>query len=284
MIANAFEYSRPATLEEALQLVADGAKPLAGGMSLIPMMKLRLAAPERLVDLSRIAGLHGITRQGDAIHIGAMTTHWEIESSPVLHEACPLLSETASYIGDVQVRNTGTIGGSVAHADPSADYPAALMALEAQVRLASASGERTVPVNDFIQDTFFTDLQPGEIVAAIIVPVDPPGTGVSYQKLLQPASGFAIAGVAARVRRSAGNISLARIGVTGVASKAFRALAAEQILEGSGGGEPEIAKAAGTVGEGVDGNSDIHASAAYRIQMARVYAGRAIRSALERAR
>src|SRR5437762_4684832 len=164
MIPQNFEYASPASMKEALALLSGGeAKVLAGGMSLIPMMKLRLASPERLVDLSRVPGLTGITEEKGSIRIGAMTTHHEIEDSPLLRGKCPLLAETASNIGDVQVRNMGTIGGSVAHADPAADYPAALLALEAKVRLVSAGSERTLSIEEFLVDTLTTALEPGEI-------------------------------------------------------------------------------------------------------------------------
>ncbi|HYV62805.1 MAG TPA: FAD binding domain-containing protein, partial [Bryobacteraceae bacterium] len=179
MIPQQFEYSAPKTLDEALGLLAEGAKPLAGGMSLIPMMKLRLAAPEHLVDLGRIKDLSYIREQGGALHVGATTTHHEVESSPLLRGKCPLLAETASHIGDVQVRNMGTMGGSVAHADPAADYPAALQALEAKLVLKGAKSERTVAADEFFVDMFTTALEPGEIVREVIVPVDGAGTGTS---------------------------------------------------------------------------------------------------------
>lgn len=283
MIAQEFNYSAPATLEEALRLLGDGAKPLAGGMSLIPMMKLRLAAPEHVVDLSRIGGLSGIRVDGDVVRIGAMTTHHDVESSAMLRSLCPLLSEAAAHIGDVQVRNMGTIGGSVAHADPAADYPASLFALDAKVVLARSGGERTMAVSEFIVDTFTTAAEPGEIIREVIVPVEGAGTGTAYVKMLQPASGFAIVGVAARVRKTDGKISMARIGVTGLASKAFRAEGAETALAGTSGSAEEIRAAVTSIGDGMDANSDIHASADYRRHMARVYAARAIQAALARA-
>ncbi len=281
MIPQNFEYEAPRTLEEALQLLADGsAKPLAGGMSLIPLMKLRLAAPERVVDLGRIPGLSYVREEDGVIRIGAMTTHYEIESSPVLKARCPLLAATAAQIGDMQVRNVGTIGGSLAHADPAADYPAALLALEAQVRLARAGGERTVAITDFFTDVFTTALEPGEILREVIVPAETPGTGVSYQKVAHPASGFAVVGIAVRVRRSQGKITLARLGVTGLAAKPFRAIAAERLLEGNSATEADVRAAAGAVADGVEANSDLYASAEYRTHLARVYAARALRAAL----
>lgn len=281
MIAQNFEYSAPNTLPEALKLLADGsAKVLAGGMSLIPMMKLRLAAPKHLVDLRRLTDLKTISESSGEIHIGAMATHYDLESSPLLRKRCPLLAEAASHIGDMQVRNMGTIGGSVSHADPAADYPASLLALGAKVRLVRAEGERTLSLEDFLVDTFTTAAEPGEIVREVIVPVEAPKTGVNYQKMLQPASGFAIVGVAARVRKENGKISLARVGVTGLASRPFRATAVETHLEGSTGTDDDLRQAVALIAKGLEANSDIHASADYRKQMAQVYAARALRAAL----
>jgi len=282
MIPQQFEYSAPETLDEALGLLAEGAKPLAGGMSLIPMMKLRLATPEHLVDLGRIKDLSYIREQGGELHIGATTTHHDVESSALVRGKCPLLAETASHIGDVQVRNMGTIGGSVAHADPSADYPAALQALEAKFVLKGAKSERTVSAEEFFVDTFTTALEPGEIVREVIVPVDGDGTGTSYQKVLQPASGFAIVGIAVRVRKSGDKITMARIGVTGLSNRAFRATEAEKALEGRSGTPAEIQAVAALVAKGVDANSDLHASADYRLHLAAVYAAKALATALGR--
>jgi carbon-monoxide dehydrogenase medium subunit len=281
MIPQTFEYSAPKTLDEAVALAGSGAKLLAGGMSLIPMMKLRLTAPEHLVDLGRIKDLNYIREEGGALHIGATTTHYAVESSPVLRAKCPLLAETAAAIGDVQVRNMGTIGGSVAHADPSADYPAALQALEAKIVIRGAKGERAVSAPDFFLDSFTTTLEPGEIIREIVVPVEEPETGVSYQKNVQPASGFAIVGVAARVRRSGGKITMARIGVTGLSNIGYRAAAAEKVLEGTSGSQADVAKAAALVAQGADANSDLYASADYRKHLAAVYAARAITAALK---
>jgi carbon-monoxide dehydrogenase medium subunit len=281
MIAQNFEYSAPNTLQEALQLLADGsAKVLAGGMSLIPMMKLRLAAPEHLVDLRRVADLKTISESSGEIHVGAMATHYDLESSSLLRQRCPLLAEAAGHIGDVQVRNLGTIGGRVSHADPAADYPASLLALQAKVRLVRAGGQRTLSLEDFLVDTFTTAAEPGEIVREIIVPIEEPKTGVNYQKMLQPASGFAIVGVAARLRKADGKIRLARVGVTGLSPRPFRAKSVETRLEGSAGTDDDIRQAAALIGNGVEGNTDIHASADYRKQMAQVYAARALRAAL----
>ena len=282
MIPNTFEYTAPKTLKDALALIEGGGKPLAGGMSLIPMMKLRLASPEHVVDLGRIAELNYIRESNGALHIGANSTHYEVESSPLILGKCPLLAETAGQIGDIQVRNRGTLGGSVAHADPSADYPAALQALEAEIVVTGSSGSRTVAAADFFIDTFTTALEAGELVTEVIVPVEAGLTGTSYRKLLQPASGFAIVGVAARIRREGGAITLARIGVTGVSGSSYRAVNAEKALEGKAGTDADIAAAAALVAEGREASADLHASAEYRLHMASTYAARAIRTALSR--
>jgi len=282
MIPQQFEYSAPKTLDEALGLLAEGAKPLAGGMSLIPMMKLRLAAPEHLVDLGRIKDLNYIREQGGSLHIGATATHHEVESSPLVRGKCPLLAETVSNIGDMQVRNMGTIGGSVAHADPAADYPAALQALEAKLVLKGTQAERTVAADDFFVDMFTTALEPGEIVREVIVPIDGDGTGTNYQKVVQPASGFAIVGIAVRVRKSGGKLTMVRIGVTGLSNRAFRATAAEKALEGKAGSAAEIQAAVALVAQGIEANADLHASADYRKHLAVIYAAKALTAALGR--
>jgi carbon-monoxide dehydrogenase medium subunit len=282
MISQAFDYSAPKTLDEVVSLLASGAKPLAGGMSLIPAMKLRLVAPEHLVDLARVRELSYIREEGGTLKIGATSTHHEVESSALVRSKCPLLAETASNIGDVQVRNMGTIGGSVAHADPAADYPAALQALEAKLVLKGAKTERTVGIDEFLVDTFTTLLDPGEVIREVILPVDGAGTGTVYQKVAQPASGFAIVGIAVRMRKAGEKISMARIGVTGLSNRAFRATHAERALEGRTGTPAEIQAAAQLVVQDVEANSDIHASAEYRRHLASVHAGRAIALALAR--
>jgi carbon-monoxide dehydrogenase medium subunit len=280
MIPQTFDYSAPQTLQEALALLENGErKILAGGMSLIPLMKLRLAQPAEVVDLGRVPGLNVIAESDGVVHIGAMATHHAVESSPILRARCPLLAETASQIGDVQVRNMGTMGGSIAHADPAADYPAALVALEARIHLASAHSVRTVAAGDFFQDAFVTSIEPGEIVVEIEVPVEESSEGSRYEKFPHPASGFAVVGVAARIRKTGGRITMARIGVTGMGAHAFRGRAAEQLLENGA----SIADAAAVVGEGEQPNSDLFASGDYRRHLARVYAARALAAAVSRA-
>ena len=280
MIATQFAYQSPATLDEAFAMLQDGSgKALAGGMSLIPLMKLRLAAPESLVDLRRIPGLKSITESGDTVTIGAMATHHEIETSPVIRGKCPLLAEAASAIGDIQVRNMGTIGGSIAHADPAADYPAALLALEARIHVRSASGERVVDAGEFFLDAFTTALEPGELVVAVELASEQPSEGYKYAKVAHPASGFPVVGVAVRIKKSGNAIAMARIGVTGMSPRAFRARNAEALLEGGA----SVADACAGIGEGEETNSDLYASGDYRRHLARVHAARAIAAALTRA-
>jgi carbon-monoxide dehydrogenase medium subunit len=280
MIPQEFDYSAPATLKEALQLIADGdRKVLAGGMSLVPLMKLRLAAPGHVVDIARLPDLNHISESGGVVHIGATATHHDIETSPVIRGRCPLLAEAASHIGDTQVRNMGTIGGSIAHADPAADYPASLLALEAQIRLVSAKSDRTVAAPDFFLDPFTTAVEPGEIVLEILLNSEEPSEGYRYEKVPHPASGFAVVGVATRIKKTGGRISLARIGVTGMAPRAFRAIEAEKILESTG----DIAIAAAAVAQSQEANADLYASADYRRHLARIWAQRALAVALSRA-
>ncbi len=286
MIPSAFEYHAPRTLEEALRLVerhGDEAKVLAGGHSLLPLMKLRLAAPRYIIDIGRLRGMSYIREENGHIAIGALTTHAEIENSALLRGKCPLLSETAAEIGDVQVRNRGTLGGSLAHADPAADYPAAILALDAEIVASSTSGTRTIAARDFFVDMLTTQLRPGEILSQVRTPAPEPHTGAAYCKLHQPASGFAIVGVAARVTLAKGKIESAAVGVTGVGPKAYRAEAVEKALRGKKPGEKVIADAARHAARGVEPLADLHASAEYRREMAAVFTRRALVRAIERA-
>ncbi len=288
MIPGAFDYFAPRNLEEAFELLAehgDDAKLLAGGHSLLPLMKLRLAAPRVVVDLGRIGDLAQVREEGDEIVIGAMATHSAIEHSALLRRRAPLLAETAAEIGDVQVRNRGTLGGSLVHADPAADYPAAVLALEAQFTLASRAGSRSVAVSDFFVDLLTTAVQPGEILTEIRFAADGARAGSAYRKLHQPASGFALVGVAARVRLDGkGKCDAATVGVTGVAPKAYRTAQTERALIGKVLGEKLIAQAASKAAAGVEPLSDLHASARYRGAMAEVLTARALTEAFARAR
>ncbi|HEX5886830.1 MAG TPA: xanthine dehydrogenase family protein subunit M [Pyrinomonadaceae bacterium] len=287
MIPAQFDYQAPATLEEAVSLLAsdlDGAKILAGGHSLIPAMKLRLAQPQLLVDIGRIKSLAYIREEGDEILIGATTTHYQLESSDLLQRICPLLPDCAKSIGDVQVRNKGTIGGSLAHADPAADWPAAVLALGAELVLVGPKAERTVKAEDFFVDLFTTDLQPGEILREIRIKKPSGRFGQSYQKAPHPASGFAVVGIAVHLGlNDDGSCKAAAIGVTGVDVKAYRAKGVEAALSGTTIDDDAIAQASLHVCDGVDPNSDLYASSEYRGQLARVHMRRAIQAAKAKA-
>ena len=286
MIAQPFEYHAPESVSEALKLLGslENSRVLAGGQSLIPMMKLRLSGPAHLIDLGRIAELHYIAQTNGSIRIGAMSTHQQVATSETLRKSCPLLAEAAGHIGDVQVRNLGTIGGSVAHADPAADYPAALQALRAQVRVVGPGGERTISIDDFLIDAFSTALGEGEIVSEIIVAADRAGVGSAYRKLQQPASGFSVCGVAAQLGVAGGKITHARVGVTGVASRAYVAKGVEDALAGQPANAATLAAASEHAAEGVDPLSDLFAAPDYRAHLARVEARRALENALAAAK
>lgn len=283
MIPAAFDYQAPATLEEAVSLLAsdpDGAKVLAGGHSLIPAMKLRLAQPQLLVDIARIKSLSYIREEGNSILIGATTTHYQLESSELLKRICPLLPACAASIGDVQVRNKGTIGGSVAHSDPAGDWPAAVLALDAQLVLVGPNGERTVKAANFFVDLLTTDIQPGEILREIRIEKPSGRFGQAYQKVPHPASGFAVVGIAVHLGlNDDGSCKAAQIGVTGVSTKAYRAQAVEAALGGKNLDEQTIASAAAHVCDGVTPSSDLYASGEYRRHLAEVHARRAIQAA-----
>jgi carbon-monoxide dehydrogenase medium subunit len=288
MIPAQFDYEVPNTLDEAIALLArdpDGSKVLAGGHSLIPAMKLRLAQPQMLVDIARIKSLSYIREEGDKILIGATTTHYELESSELLQRICPLLPECAANIGDVQVRNKGTIGGSLAHSDPAGDWPAAAIALGADLVVVGISGERVIKADHFFVDLLTTALQPGEILREIRIAKPAGSFGQAYEKVRHPASGFAVVGVAVNLAMAAnGSCQTANIGITGVAIKAYRAGGAESALAGSRLDEPVIAGAASQVCDGVELNSDLYASGEYRCHLAQVHTRRAIRTAIERAK
>ena len=283
MIPAPFDYQAPATLEEAVSLLAadpDGAKILAGGHSLIPAMKLRLAQPQLLVDIARIKLLSYIREEGGEILIGATTTHYQLESSDLLKQICPLLPACAASIGDVQVRNKGTIGGSIAHSDPAGDWPAAVLALDADLVLVGPNGERTVKAANFFVDLLTTDLQPGEILREIRIAKPSGRFGQAYQKVPHPASGFAVVGVAVHLGlNDDGSCKTAQIGVTGVSAKAYRASAVETALVGTNLDDQAIISAVAHVCDGIDPNTDLYASGDYRCHLAQVHARRAILAA-----
>jgi carbon-monoxide dehydrogenase medium subunit len=283
VIPTQFEYARATSLDDALgklRAARGDAKLLAGGHSLIPLMKLRLSEPKVLIDIARIPGLAGIRETGGRIEIGAATVHHEVATSALLRERCPMLAEAAADIGDPQVRNRGTLGGSLAHADPSADYPAAMLALDAEIHLKSAEGSRTVKAREFFQDLFTVDLKPEEIITAVqFAPVK----AAAYAKLHQRASHYAIVGVAAALDVKDGKIQTARIGLTGAAPSAVRLTTVEEALAGKAASKESIAAAAALAGTGLDAvNADIHASEEYRRAMVPVFTRRALERALAR--
>ena len=284
MIPVGFEYQRATSLDDAIERLraADGAgKLLAGGHSLIPLMKLRLSEPTVLIDVGQIPDLAGIREEGGTIEIGAATVHHDVATSTLLAEHCPVMAETAAEIGDRQVRNWGTLGGSLAHADPAADYPATLLALDADIRLAGPNGERVVKASDFFQGVFTIDLATDEIIVG--VRFAPAGAG-AYAKLHQRASHFAIVGVAAVLEVQDGVIQSARLGLAGAASHAIRLTNVEDALAGQPAWGESIAAAAQLAGEGLeDVNADLHASEDYRRAMVKVFTRRALERACARA-
>ena len=286
MIPAAFGYQRPASIEEALRILASdpGAKVLAGGQSILPLLKMRLASADTLVDIGRLPGLKGVRRLDDGrMAIGALTTYAELLDSPV--KAYGLLGDALPKIGDTQVRNRGTIGGALAHADPASDLPACLLALDAEIVIRSAAGERTTGANGFFEGAFTTGLGANEILTEIRLPGPRDDAGSAYVVLEQPASGYAMVGVAAVVFVDAsGGIAGANIALTGVGDHAYRATAVETALAGSDGSAAAIAAAAAHATDGVEVSSDIHADRAYRTAMAAVYTRRAIEAALARLR
>ena len=282
MIPGSFEYFAPTGLDEALSLLqehGDDAKVLAGGHSLIPTMKLRLAEPAVIIDIGRIGGLKGISESDGKLVIGALTTHHELESSDLVQQRVPLLAQTAAEIGDVQVRNKGTIGGSLAHADPAADWPATILALDADLQIAGPNGERTVKATDFFQGLYETDLGDDEILTAIRLSIPDGNTKGTYLKLHQVASGFALTGVAVVLTKAGDTCQSVAVGITGVSDAPYRASGVESALTGAALTADNIAAAAARAADGITALEDIHASEAYRQNLAQVYTRRAIEAA-----
>jgi carbon-monoxide dehydrogenase medium subunit len=278
-----FEYHRATSVKDALAMLkqfGEDAKLLSGGHSLLPMMKLRLAQPAHLIDIAKVADLRQITEHGGKIVIGAAATHDQVAANDMVRGKIGLLAECALAIGDVQVRNRGTIGGSLSHADPSADYPAGVLALGAELKLESEAGARTVKAEDFFVDLMTTAIKPEEILTEVAFTPLPANAGFAYLKYRQPASGFAVVGVAAIIsldRR--GNCERVHVGITGLGAKAFRAKAVETALEGKGPDAANLAAAAAHAADGIDPLADIHASADFRAELARVYTRRALATA-----
>lgn len=284
MIPMPFAYDRATTLDEAVAKLAaanGSAKVIAGGHSLVPLMKLRLAEPKVLIDIARIPSLSGIREKDGGIEIGAGTVHHDVAVSALLRRECPVVADAAASIGDAQVRNRGTLGGSLAHADPSADYPAAMLAVDAEIDIKGPRGWRTVKATGFFRDLFTVDLAADEILVG--VRFNPVRTS-AYCKLFQRASHFAIVGVAAALEISNGKVQAARIGLTGAGPTAIRLTSVEQALVGQPASNDAFAEATKNAGADVPVvNSDIHASRDYRRAMIAVFARRALEGALARA-
>lgn len=283
MYPASFEYHTPGTLREAFDLLGrlqDDAKILAGGHSLLPAMKLRLARPGHLVDLRKIPGLAGIREESGTLVIGAMTTHYAIESSAVIKSRCPMLAQTAGLIGDPMVRNMGTIGGSLAHADPAADYPAAVIALNAEIVAEGPTAKRTIKVDGFFKALMTTALGADEVITEVRIPACAANVGCAYMKFPHPASRFAVVGVAAAIAVDGGKASRASIGITGAGTRALRARGVEAALQGKALDADTIRAAAEHAPEGVDVQADLQGSVEYKQHLLKVFARRAIEAAV----
>jgi aerobic carbon-monoxide dehydrogenase medium subunit len=284
MISTEFDYKRAGSLDDAIALLAasggDG-KLLAGGHSLIPLMRLRLSEPTQLIDISRIAMLGGIREKDGKVEIGSTTTHHQVAMSELLQRLAPVVAEAAGEIGDPQVRHRGTLGGSLAHSDPAADMPAVMVALDAEFHLKGGGGWRAVKAVDFFQGMFTVDLKDDEVIVGVQFT---PAKAAAYAKLHQKASHYAIVGVCAALDVSGGTITSARVGLTGASSHAQRMPEVEAVLAGKPLNQATIDAAAAGAGASLeDVNADIHASEAYRRAMVKVFTRRALEGAAKRA-
>jgi carbon-monoxide dehydrogenase medium subunit len=272
-----FEYHRAGSVEEAVQLLNQDpeAKLIAGGHSLLPAMKLRLANPSALIDIGQIEGLRGIAMNG-GIKIGALTTYQELEDSADLTSSLPIIAETANVIGDPAVRSRGTLGGSLAHSDPAADFPAVFLALNGSVTVVGGGGQRTIAADDLFVDLLTTSLNADEVLTEISIPAPSGDVGMAYEKHAHPASGYAVAGVAVVLQKSGGVCQSVRVAVTGATSKATRATAAEEALAGQPLSPDSIAAAAAMAADGLEINGDLYASPEYRAQLVKVLTKRAL--------
>jgi carbon-monoxide dehydrogenase medium subunit len=272
-----FEYYRASSVDEAIQLLGahPDAKIIAGGQSLLPAMKLRLAAPPALVDIGHIDSLRGISVNG-GVTIGALTTYRELEDATNLKSSLPIIAEAANVVGDPAVRSRGTLGGSLAHSDPAADFPAVILALGGSVKAVGPNGERTISADDLFVDLFTTSLAENEVLTAITIPTASGQVGMAYEKHSHPASGYSVVGVAAVLGMSNGTCQSARIAISGATTKATRATAAEQAITGKPLNADAIAQAADVATDGIEANGDIYASAEYRTHLVKVYTKRAL--------
>lgn len=282
MIPATFDYVRPATVAEAVQALraaGEDGKVLAGGQSLIPVLRLRLSYPETVVDIGRIAELQGVRDEGDGIVIGAMTTHDQVLNDPLVHEHAPLLAQATKTVADPQVRHRGTFGGSVAHADPAGDLPTVALTLDATMHVHGPNGERSIAAADFFRDYLTTALEPDEILTAIRIPKLGDGWSMHYEKFNRVAQAWSIVAVAAAVRRSNGSIAEAKVGLTNMGSTPLRAGAVEQALAGADASSGAITSAAAHAAEGTSAPSDLSGHADYRNHLATVLTRRAVAAA-----
>lgn len=287
MFPSPLDYRAPAGLDEALDLLAengDEAKVLAGGQSLIPLLKLRLAAPTLVVDIGRIAGLDGVSAEQDSLRIGARTTHADLETAPGLRTLCDLLAETAPLISDPLVRNMGTVGGSICHADPAGDWASVMLALNAEFTVRSKRGQRTIDAESFFQGPFTTTLEPDELMTSIRIPLPRGPASGRYMKLERKVGDFATVGVAVQLELDDGQISRAGIGLTAVGPSNIKATAAEQALAGQAPSDDAFAYAARLAADASEPKDDIRGSAEYKRDVVRVFVQRGLRRALQQAR
>jgi carbon-monoxide dehydrogenase medium subunit len=282
MIPAAFDYVRPSTVDDAVAALAaagEDGKVLAGGQSLLPVLRMRLSHPSTLVDLGRINSLRGVRDDGDALVIGAMTTHDEVLRDPLVAQHAPLLAQAAATVGDPQVRHVGTLGGSLSHADPAADLPSVALTLDASLEVVGPSGSRTVPARDFFVDYFTTALAPDEMLTAVRVPKLGAGWTTHYEKFNRVAQAWAIVAVAAAVRRSDGSVAEARVGLSNMGSTPLRASAVESALAGADASADAVRAASEHAAEGTHPPSDVSGGADYREHLARVLTRRAVLAA-----
>ena len=287
MFPAAFDYAAPASLADALALLkqrGDDAKIMAGGQSLIPMLKLRFAQPALVIDIGRLPAMNGIARHNGHLSIGALARHVDIERNADLPKLCPILLDTVHWISDPLVRNRGTMAGSVCHADPSGDWGSVMLALGASIVARSQSGERVIAIEDFFKSPFTTALKPDEIVTEVRIPMPSGPSGGAYNKLERKVGDFATVAVAVHVELSGGKIAKAGIGLTAVGPTNIKAIAAEQALAGHEPTEQVIAEAARLASEAAEPKDDIRGTAAYKKDIVRVYVLRGLRTALGRAR
>src|SRR5215475_5450951 len=282
MIPAKFEYVKPGSIDEAVRALAEGgedAKIIAGGQSLLPLLRLRLSYPELLVDIGGIDEIRGVTDHGESLLIGARTTHYQVAADPLIAEHCGLLAQAAGTVADPAIRHRATLGGSLAHGDPAGDLPAVVLALDASMIARGPGGERQIPASEFFVDYLTTALEPSEILTGVRVPKLGDGWGYRYEKFHRTAQAWAIVGAAALVRRSNGHVAQARIGLTNMGSVPVRAAAVEAAAAGAQASAAALAAAAARADEGTSPPSDLRAAADYRRHLARVLTGRALAAA-----